>query len=65
MVYLNEMNFMKSFFILVKVDELYNVLKSASHCLLVERSKKIELGEKLTFNKDLQMLQIEQLPLEE
>ena len=37
MVYFNEMNFMKGIFILVKVDEMYNILKSASHCLLVER----------------------------
>ena len=37
MVCFNEMNFMKGIFILAKVDELYNVLKSASHCLLVER----------------------------
>ena len=32
-----EMDFMKSIVILVKVDEMYNILKSASHCLLVER----------------------------
>ena len=32
-----EMCFMKGIFILVKVDEMYNILKSASHCLLVER----------------------------
>ena len=30
-----EMGFMKDV-ILVKVDEMYNILKSASHCLLVE-----------------------------
>ena len=32
-----EMNFMKSIAILLKVDEMYTILKSASHCLLVER----------------------------
>ena len=32
MVYFNEMNFMKGIF-----DEMYNILKSTSHCLLVER----------------------------
>ena len=32
-----EMNFMKGIVILVKVDEMYNILKSTSHCLLVER----------------------------
>ena len=32
-----EMDFMKGIVILVKVDEMYNILKSASHCLLVER----------------------------
>ena len=32
-----EMDFMKGIVILVKVDEMYNTLKSASHCLLVER----------------------------
>ena len=32
-----EMGFMKGIAILVKVDQMYNVLKSASHCLLVER----------------------------
>ena len=31
-----EMDFMKGILILVKVDEMYNILKSASHCLLVE-----------------------------
>ena len=31
-----EMDFMNGI-ILVKVDEMYNILKSASHCLLVER----------------------------
>ena len=28
-----EMDFMKGIFILVKVDEMYNILKSASHFL--------------------------------
>ena len=33
-----ETDFMKVIVILVKVDEIYNILKSASHhCLLVER----------------------------
>ena len=32
-----EIDFMKGIVILVKVDEMYNILKSASHCLLVER----------------------------
>ena len=32
-----EMGFMKGIVILVKVDETYNILKSASHCLLDER----------------------------
>ena len=32
-----EMDFMKGIVILVKVDEMYNILKSASHCLLLER----------------------------
>ena len=32
-----EMDFMKGIVILVKVDEMYNILKSASHSLLVER----------------------------
>ena len=36
MVDIYEMNFMKGIVILVKVDEMYNSLKSASHCLLVE-----------------------------
>ena len=31
-----EMGFMKDIFVLVKVDEMYNILKSASHSLLVE-----------------------------
>ena len=34
-----EMDFMKSIVILVKVEEMYNILKSASHCLLVERRR--------------------------
>ena len=38
MVDFYEMDFMKGIIILVKVDEMYNILKSASHCLLVERS---------------------------
>ena len=32
-----EMDFMNGSVILVIVDEMYNILKSASHCLLVER----------------------------
>ena len=32
-----EMDFMKGNNILVKVDEMYYILKSPSHCLLVER----------------------------
>ena len=32
-----EMEFMKDIVILGKVDEVYNILQSASHCLLVER----------------------------
>ena len=32
-----EMDFTKGIVILVKVDEMYNILKSGSHCLLVER----------------------------
>ena len=32
-----EMDFMKGIVILVKVDETHNILKSAGHCLLVER----------------------------
>ena len=32
-----EMDFMNGIVILVKVDEINNILKSASHCLLVER----------------------------
>ena len=32
-----EMDFMKGIFILVKVDEMYNILDSASHYLLVQR----------------------------
>ena len=32
-----EMDFMKGIVILVKVDEMYNILKSASHCVLIER----------------------------
>ena len=32
-----EMDFMKGIVLLVKADEMYNTLKSASHCLLVER----------------------------
>ena len=33
----HEKGFMKGIAILVKVDEMYNILKSASHCLLVKR----------------------------
>ena len=32
-----EMDFMVGIAILVKVGEIHNILKSASHCLLVER----------------------------
>ena len=32
-----EMDFVKDDFILVKLDEMYNILKSASHCLFVGR----------------------------
>ena len=32
-----EMNFMKGIAILVKVDDMYNILQSLSHCLLVKR----------------------------
>ena len=32
-----KMHFMKGIVTLVKVDEMYNILKSTSHCLLVER----------------------------
>ena len=32
-----EMNFMKDIVILVKVDEMYNILKPASHCFLIKR----------------------------
>ena len=32
-----EMDFIKDIVILVKVDEMYNILKSAGQCLLVER----------------------------
>ena len=37
MVDLYEMDFMKGIVKLVKVNEMYNILKSAGHCLLVER----------------------------
>ena len=37
MVDFYEMDFMKGIVILVKVDEMYNILKSASECLLVKR----------------------------
>ena len=37
MVHFYERDFMKGIVILVKVDEMYNILKSASHCLLVKR----------------------------
>ena len=33
----DEMDFMKSNFVLVKLDEMYNILKSANHCLFAER----------------------------
>ena len=32
-----EMDFKKGIAILVKVDDMYNILKSVSHCLLVKR----------------------------
>ena len=32
-----EMDFMKDVVIIANVDEMYNILKSASHCFLVER----------------------------
>ena len=32
-----EIDFMKGIVVLVKVDEMYNILKSTSHRLLVER----------------------------
>ena len=32
-----EMDFMEGIVILVKLDEMYNIFKPASHCLLVER----------------------------
>ena len=32
-----EMDIMKGIAILVKVDDMYNILKSVSHCLLVKR----------------------------
>ena len=32
-----EMDFMKDIVILVKLDEMYNIFKSATHYLLVER----------------------------
>ena len=32
-----QIRFMKGIAILVKVDEMYNILMSTSHCLLVER----------------------------
>ena len=31
------MDFMKGIVILVKVDDMYNILKSASRCLLVKK----------------------------
>ena len=35
----NEIGFIKGIVILVKVDENYSILKSVSHCLLVERCR--------------------------
>ena len=32
-----KMDFMKGIAILVKVDDMYNTLKSVNHCLLLER----------------------------
>ena len=37
MVDFYEMDFMKGIVILVTVDEMYNILKSLSHCLLIKR----------------------------
>ena len=37
MVEFHKMDFKEGIVILVKVDETYNILKTASHCLLVER----------------------------
>ena len=37
MVDSKEMDFMKGIGTLVQLDEMYNILKSANHCLLVER----------------------------
>ena len=37
MVDSKEMDFMKGIGILVKVDEMYNILKFSNYCLLVER----------------------------
>ena len=37
MVDFYKMDFMKGIVILVKVDKMYNILKSASHFLVVER----------------------------
>ena len=39
MVAFSEMDFMKGIAVLVKVDEMSNILKCASHRLLVERSR--------------------------
>ena len=39
MVDFYEMDFMNAIVVLVKVDETCNILKSTSHCLLVERWK--------------------------
>ena len=41
MVDFYEMDFMKGIVIFVKVDEIYNFVKSARHCLLIERWRKI------------------------
>ena len=32
-----EIDFIKGNFILVKLDEMYNILKSGNHCLFFER----------------------------
>ena len=37
MVDFYEIDFMIGIVILVKINEMYDILKSASHCLLVER----------------------------
>ena len=53
MVDFYEMDFMKGIVILVTVDEMYNILKSLSHCLLVKRWSGIEWS-KFLLESDLQ-----------